>query len=263
MERPPAPGPTDRPDSARVEKGSGMVGSRVPQASEPFLNWLEGWHEALAPASLREDVFGLRDPGTVAIMVVDLLVGFCSEGPLSSPRVGSLGPRTARFLQAARDAGVSRILLATDAHPPDSPEFAAFPPHCIRGTREAEVIPELTSLPFYSEILQLPKSSINVGLEAELEAWRQQHPEVAAWIVVGDCTDLCVYQAAMHLRLQANARGEEIDVWVPADLVDTYDLPVESARQIGALPHDADLMHRIFLYHMALNGIRVVREIVV
>ena len=36
---------------------------------------------------------------------------------------------------------------------------------------------------------------------------------------------------------------------------------VETARQIGALPHDGDLLHRLFLYHMALNGIRVVREL--
>ncbi len=240
-----------------------MAGSELAVASEPFLQWLDAWYEALPSATLRADFLEERDPRTVAVIVVDLLVGFCSEGPLASPRVGALGPRAAHFLDAVHAEGITKILLATDAHPPDSPEFAAFPPHCIRGTREAEVIPELTGLPFYSEILQLPKSSLNVGLETEMEAWKREHPEVTTWVLVGDCTDLCIYQTAMHLRLQANARGKAVEVWVPADLVNTYDLPVETAQQIGALPHNAELLHRVFLYHMALNGIRVVREIAV
>jgi nicotinamidase-related amidase len=153
------------------------------------------------------------------------------------------------------------MVLAMDAHPEDSPEFKAFPPHCIRGTREAETIPELTALPFYSETVSIRKGSLNVAHEGELAAWEAAHPEVRSWLIVGDCTDLCVYQAAMHFRLQANARGREAQVWVPALLVDTYDLPVRTARQLGGLPHDGDLMHRLFLYHMALNGISVVRDI--
>ena len=50
-------------------------------------------------------------------------------------------------------------------------------------------------------------------------------------------------------------------VIVPADCVDTYDMPVETAAEIGAMPHDAELLHAIFLYHMALNGIVIVKTI--
>ena len=38
-------------------------------------------------------------------------------------------------------------------------------------------------------------------------------------------------------------------------------MPVETALQLGALPHDGDLLHRIFLYSMALNGIEVVARL--
>jgi hypothetical protein len=38
-------------------------------------------------------------------------------------------------------------------------------------------------------------------------------------------------------------------------------MPVEVARALGALPHDADLLHQVFLYHMALNGIETVRSL--
>jgi len=66
----------------------------------------------------------------------------------------------------------------------------------------------------------------------------------------------------MHLRLRHNARNvPDIEVIVPVNAVDTYDLPPETAAEIGAMPHPGDFFHEVFLYHMALNGIRVVREL--
>jgi nicotinamidase-related amidase len=235
---------------------------RSSEAARPFLDWMVGWYEDLPAVALERDVtVPAGGPENVAIMIVDLLVGFCSEGALASPRVGALGPKAASFLEGVWEAGIRNLVLAMDSHPEDSPEFAAFPPHCITGTREADPIAELTELPFFHQAAAIRKQSINVGLDDELGAWQTAHPHVRSWVVIGDCTDLCVYQAAMHLRLQANATGRDLQVWVPANLVDTYDLPVQTALEIGALPHDGELMHRLFLYHMALNGISIVREI--
>ena len=88
-----------------------------------------------------------------------------------------------------------------------------------------------------------------------------EHPKVSDYLVVGDCTDLCVYQLAMHLRLDANARQKNRRVIIPAECVDTYDMSVSTAAKLGAMPHDAELLHAIFLYHMALNGIVIVKSI--
>jgi hypothetical protein len=107
----------------------------------------------------------------------------------------------------------------------------------------------------------LEKNSINSVLGTGLDDWVIDHPEKDTFIVVGDCTDLCTYQLAMYLRLDANNRMLERRVIVPANAVDTYDMPVELARKVGALPHDGDLMHAVFLYHMALNGVEVVSEL--
>jgi nicotinamidase-related amidase len=98
-------------------------------------------------------------------------------------------------------------------------------------------------------------------LNTGLDAWLSQHGEVENWIIVGDCTDLCVYQLAMYLKLLANANRQSVGVIIPANCVDTYDLPVPTAAALGVMPHNADLLHRIFLYHMALNGIEVVAGI--
>ena len=47
-------------------------------------------------------------------------------------------------------------------------------------------------------------------------------------------------------------------VILPANAVDTFDMPIEVAEEVGAFPHPGDFFHRVFLYHMALNGIQVV-----
>jgi len=65
----------------------------------------------------------------------------------------------------------------------------------------------------------------------------------------------------MYLKMRANALMLEYEVLVPEDCVQTYDFSVERAQAIGAIPHDGDLLHLIALYHMALNGVRVVRTI--
>src|SRR5690348_3074598 len=134
-----------------------MIAPAESPSRTAFLEWLDGWHDALHPTSLAEVMASAGGAERVGIMVVDLLVGFCSEGPLASPRVAALGPATATFLKAAWSAGIRSLLLAMDAHPPDSPEFASFPPHCIAGTREAELIDELKALPFIRDAFTLSK----------------------------------------------------------------------------------------------------------
>ena len=92
--------------------------------------------------------------------------------------------------------------------------------------------------------------------------WVKARPHIQNWIVVGDCTDLCTYQLAMYLRTAANENQQRgVRIILPEDCVDTYDLPVATAQQIGATPHGAEMLHLIFLYHMMLNGIEVVSTI--
>ena len=65
----------------------------------------------------------------------------------------------------------------------------------------------------------------------------------------------------MALKLTANARNRRATVVVSAETVETYDLPVDVARRLGAMPHDGDLLHAVFLYHLQLNGVQVVRRL--
>lgn len=237
-----------------------MSSSDLVTRATPFLRYLEQWFEGLPGAALAEVVSGR--PERVVVISVDMINGFCKEGPLSGPRVGALIPAVVDMFTRAHALGVGNLVLTQDTHDPNTPEFAVYPPHCVAGTAESQAVVELATLPFAEQITTIEKNSLSSHLGTRLGAWLAERPEIDTFILVGDCTDLCIYSAAMHLRLEANALNLQRRVIVPARAVDTFDTPVGAARELGIYAHDGDLHHILFLHHMAQNGVEVVRDLV-
>ncbi|HVV59255.1 MAG TPA: isochorismatase family cysteine hydrolase [Gaiellaceae bacterium] len=80
---------------------------------------------------------------------VDTQVDFVhADGKLAVPGAEEAVPAMARLVEAARAAGIPHIASAddhelTDAEISAEPDFlTTYPPHCLRGTRGAEKIPE-------------------------------------------------------------------------------------------------------------------------
>ena len=226
--------------------------------SSAFLNYLNDMLETLPVLPLEK---AIPDPGKSAIISIDVINGFTIEGPLSSPRVAAIVQPIARLLKTSWEHGLRNIILVQEYHDPNAVEFEAWPPHAVGGTSEAETVAAFKALPFYEQMTILYKNSVSAFINTGLKDWLDENAAVDTFIAVGDVTDICTYQLAMGLKMNANAHQIQRRVIVPANCVQTYDLSVEAAREIGALPHDGDLLHAVFLYHMALNGIEVVREV--
>ena len=244
----------------QLETAAAPSGATLLANSQGFLEWLAGWYDRLPTVPLAEVV---RDPARTAVLSVDVINGFCYEGPLSSPRVAGIVAPIAELMRAAHAAGVRRFVLTQDTHDPAAPEFAQWGPHCVRDTPQAATVDAFRALPFADSFVVLEKNSISSAHGTGLDAWLDDPAQagVDTFIVVGDCTDLCTYQLAMHLKTRANAAGRAVRVVVPEDCVQTYDLPVDVAAGIGAMPHSGDLNHLVFLYQMALNGCEVLRHV--
>jgi nicotinamidase-related amidase len=236
------------------------IPERMLEHSTHFLQALYEWQHAL-PTLAWNNLVGEAQQGKVALFSVDMINGFCHEGALASPRVKGIIPAVVAAFKGAYAIGVREFLLAQDCHTPDAVEFADFPPHCQVGTSEALTIPALAELPFAELYTVVPKNSLNAFHNTKLNQWLDEHHDLRIAVIVGDCTDLCIHQMALHLKLYANAHNLNWRVIVPANAVQTYDLPIETAREIGVLPHDGDFLHLTFLYHMRLNGVEVVQEI--
>jgi nicotinamidase-related amidase len=224
-----------------------------------YLDYLDSWLKNLSEYQvLEQKVF----PKKIGIMVVDMTNGFCNQGALSSARVKAIVNPIAKLLQIAWSAGVRNIFLLNDTHEPDAVEFQSYPPHCIKDSEEAQPVEEIRSLAFYDHFFLIPKNTISSNLGTTLAAQLERQSDLTHFIVVGNCTDLCVYQLGMYLRLVANARqAPHRHVIIPVDCSATYDLGVDTALDLGIIPHPGDLLHAIFLNHLSLNGVEVVKSV--
>lgn len=230
------------------------------ERSLPFLEYLDDWYSSL-PAVPAGTLTG-ADPGSVAVFCVDMINGFTIEGTLSSPPVARHIPRIVELFRAAHELGVRDFVLPQDCHTDHAEEFATYPPHARAGTHEAETVTELASLPFADTYTIIPKNSLSPAIGTDLDGWLDSHPSLRTAVVVGDCSDLCLYQLAMHLRLRANQYDQrDWRVIVPTDCVDTYGTGLHRARELHTDPHPGDFHHYVFLNHLHLNGVEVVATI--
>ena len=230
------------------------------QKAKPFLNYLEEFLETLPILSLDQVV---DEPEKTAIVSADMINAFLYEGPLSSPRVAQIDEPVTNLMKAAWERGVRDILLVQDAHSEESLEFDAYGSHAKQGTEASDAIDMIKALPFYNQLSTVYKDSIHPALNNHFNDWIEKRDELETFIAVGNVTDLCLYNLAIYLRFRANAFHRERRVIVPENCVQTWHLSVKDAKDVPAMPHHGDLLHATFLYHLALNGVEVVKQITI
>ena len=148
------------------------------------------------------------------VLVVDMLRGFLESGyPLyCGEEARKVIPNIAMRLEEAQKKG-SHIIFTCDAHTPEDPEIAlqVCPPHCMAGTEEAQVVPELAG--FRTEVFEKHAYSgfTNPALGKRIQ---ELNPEKV--VVMGVCTDICV----MHTVADAFFRKYNLEV--PANCVATF-----------------------------------------
>ena len=150
-----------------------------------------------------------------AVLVVDMVRGFLEPGHnlYCGDDSRSIIEPVQNLLRRESESG-STILFISDHHLPDDLEFQMFPVHCVIGTEEPEVIPELSEWLTDSNVVPKNRYSgfFNTDLEQRLAAL---NPDKV--IICGVCTDICV----MHTT--SDARNRDYTVEIPADCVASFD----------------------------------------
>jgi nicotinamidase/pyrazinamidase len=88
------------------------------------------------------------------------------------------------------------VIFIKDSHHGDDPEFKMFPPHCVKGTRGAEIVEELP-VEAGDVIIEKARYSAFYGtsLDKSLKDWA-----ITEVHVVGVCTSICVMDTVGELR---------------------------------------------------------------
>ena len=164
-------------------------------------------------------------------------------GKLYVPGAERIIPNIRRLVDAAQKARMFLVSSAC-AHAANDPEFATFPPHCIRGTEGARIVPEgLTKdcliipnrekFPLPAELFDhaqiiIEKQALDVFSNPHTnEIVERLGPEVT-YVVFGVVTEYCVHFAAKGLL----DRGRK--VFVVEDAIETLKAE-ESERALGEL----------------------------
>jgi nicotinamidase/pyrazinamidase len=169
-------------------------------------------------------------------------------GKLYVPGAEKLLPNIRRLTDAARQG---KVFLVSHGcfHIPDDPEFATFPPHCVRGTPGAELVPEALTenivhvpneadaklpddLAKYQQIL-LEKQTLNIFESRHADELVQRLEKQAEFVVFGVVTEYCVSFAAKGLI----ERGRRVAV--VEDAIETLkredgEKTIAELKQLGA-----------------------------
>ena len=135
-------------------------------------------------------------------------------GNLYVPGAEKLLPNIRRLTDAARQG---KVFLVSHGcfHTPDDPEFKVFPPHCVKGTAGAELVPEALTekvvrvandaeaklpddLSRFQQIL-LEKQTLNIFESRHADALVQRLGNRAEFVVFGVVTEYCVSFAVKGL----------------------------------------------------------------
>ncbi|CEN23130.1 isochorismatase family cysteine hydrolase [Paraclostridium sordellii] len=178
------------------------------------------------------------------LFIIDMNNGFAKKGALYSDRVEALiNPITnlAKILEAKN----CEIIAFTDSHNKDSIELRSYPTHCLENDYESKIVDEISTI---KNLKVIPKNSTNGFFCLEDKNFKN----IDNIIVVGDCTDICIYQFVVTLKAYFNQNNIDKNIIVPMNLVDTY--------HIDNI-HNAEIMNIVFLNSMIQNGVEVIKEI--
>ena len=96
----------------------------------------------------------MTDPRKSAVILVDMANEFIEPGyfiadaggPDYQARAKAILAPLKTLVEGARKAG-ALVVYSTDAHTPDDLEMRKWPPHSMKGTKSAEIVPELAMQP--------------------------------------------------------------------------------------------------------------------
>ncbi|XP_047335120.1 nicotinamidase 1-like [Impatiens glandulifera] len=223
---------------------------------------------------IEEEPLILSGDVNTGLVVVDVINGFCTVGAgnlapaVPNKQISGMVEETVRISRKFSE-NKWPIYALLDTHHPDKPEHP-YPPHCLAGTDESELVPDLKWLENEENVTIRRKDCIN-GYIGSTEKdgsnvfinWVKTN-KIQRILVVGICTDICVLDFVCS-ALSAKNSGfltplEEVLVYSSGCA--TFDIPSHVARNTkGAIAHPQELTHHIGLYIARGRGAKVVSEV--
>lgn len=158
-------------------------------------------------------------------IVVDMVNGFVTEGVLHDEKIGEIIPRQIELIKEAKHDG-KLIVFVKDTHDVNSTEFARFGgeagAHCIKGTREQDLVDELKVFEDDMDTIVIEKNSTSYMEAPEFRELLEYQKELEEVDVVGCCTDICVINGTIPMSNYFDQWNRKVNIRVHEDAIATY-----------------------------------------
>ncbi|XP_038886970.1 nicotinamidase 1-like [Benincasa hispida] len=223
---------------------------------------------------LEQESVVLSEDAVNGLVLVDLINGFCTVG------AGNLAPRepNKQISQMIEESTrIARlfcekkwpVMAFLDSHQPNKPE-QPYPPHCILGSDESNLVPGLQWLENEANVTMRRKDCFDGYMGSFLPDGSNlfvdwiRHNHIKSLLVVGICTDICVLDFVCSTMSAKNLGFLHPlnDVVLYSHACATFDVPLHVARNTkGALPHPQEFMHHVGLYMAKERGAIIANKI--
>ncbi len=177
------------------------------------------------------------------LVVIDMINGFVNEGALADKRINEIVPAIVAKIEQAKANG-DMIVAFRDSHSMDDEEFKSYPPHCLKGSWESELIDALK--PYEKDMIVIEKNTTNGFKTPEFRKLIKEN-RFDNIDVTGCCTDICVSDFTQSLIRYFNENKISTNISISQDSVDTFSLP----------GHDADKVNEQMLEEFIDMGVEV------
>ena len=168
------------------------------------------------------------------LIVVDMVNGFVKEGVLHDSNISKVVPRQIELIKEHL-AKNNLVIFIKDTHNKEVREFKRFgnTKHCVKGTRECELIDKLKGFENNKNVISIEKNSTSFMEAPEFRKIIKELVNVKQVDIIGCCTDICVFNGSMGLANYFDEHNIDADVFVHTDAIATYN-EVERKNYIDA-----------------------------
>ena len=167
------------------------------------------------------------------LVVIDVINGFINEGNMKDNYVARIIPGVETLVKEYVNKGNNEVFYIRDSHSINSIEFKKFPIHCLKNTRESEVVDELKQ--YESSVRTYLKNSTSAIFAKGLLEDISKMNNLKRVVVVGCCSDICVINFTLPLVNYFDENNKMVKVEVREDLIETYDSPYHNREEYNKI----------------------------
>ncbi len=164
------------------------------------------------------------------LIAVDMVNGFVREGSLADRHIEGTIENQIELIKRFKNER-ELIIFIKDSHTKDSVEHDRFKGvlHCIKGTKEAELIDELKPYENTENTLSLEKNSTSYVWASKGEYSfidiLDGLENIEEITVVGCCTDICIINGVLPMMNYLDEKNRRVNVILYEDAIDTFEIP--------------------------------------